>query len=111
EELYLESARLEIDDRRPADAAPHLEAFVRMAPRDPRGYFYRGQVLLLTSQPQQAEECFRRALHHDPAHLDSCLAMGRLLLRQGRAAEARGMLESFAERAGRREVVLADLAS
>ncbi|MBI2944858.1 MAG: tetratricopeptide repeat protein [Candidatus Wallbacteria bacterium] len=111
EELYLESAKLEVADGRPADAVAHLEAFIRMRPRDPRGHFWRGEVSAALGQSRQAEECYRRALSFVPEHLDSCLALGRLLLRQGRAGEARRLLETFAKGAEHRHEVLADLAS
>jgi tetratricopeptide (TPR) repeat protein len=110
-ELYLESALLELEDRRVADATPHAEAYLRLAPRDPRGHLARGRIYLLNSQPQQAEQCFRKALGLEPEHLDTCLALGRLLLRQGRNAEAKRVFEGFASRSSRRESVLADLAS
>ncbi len=109
--LYLASGCLEIADRRPADAAPHLDTYIQMAPKDPAGHHHRGQAYLLAGHRYRAEECFRRALRFDPEHTDSYVSLGRLLLRSGRTNEARRLLEGYVTRTSRRQEVLGELAS
>lgn len=60
-----------------------------------------GRAALLSDEKAQAEVAFRRALDLDPADYESLLDLVGLLVHEGRAGEARGLLEHALEAAPR----------
>lgn len=48
-----------------------LRAAIRLSPKNPTGYFYRGQIAKQSGQIETAEQCFRKVLELDPDHRDA----------------------------------------
>ena len=78
---------------RGAEAANQFAAAVRMAPPSPEPLLNLG-LAVMTGQPGDAEQYYRRALAMDPASVRGHFNLGALLARAGRSAEA---IEQFRE--------------
>ena len=77
-----------------ASARTHLERAVALAPSMPEAQLNLGLVLIDLGEESAAEDRFRRALGLRPAYQLARERLADLLLRQGRADEARIVLSA-----------------
>jgi Flp pilus assembly protein TadD len=80
---------------RAAEAVPHLEAALKVAPNDLRTLDLLGLVYLDLDQPAAAEPVLRRALAIQPEDPEVLLHLGRALMALGRPEEARAFMEKY----------------
>jgi arylsulfatase A-like enzyme/Flp pilus assembly protein TadD len=73
-------------------ALKEIRAGVALAPRDPRALRTLGKVLLFKGDEDQAEQALRRSIESRPS-VDACLMLAQLLIKQGRHAEAKPLLD------------------
>ncbi len=77
-----------------------LESEDRLSQLDGSSAYYLGEAYRIRREPgdeDRAETLYRRALAAAPDHASSHGALGRLLMREGRAVEAREHLERYLE--------------
>lgn len=83
---------------RAGEALALFRRVVELTPHDAKGWSDLGQALeRVGASPVEVESHYRRALGLDPRLAETRLALGRLLLAGGRAAEAAAELERAAE--------------
>ena len=80
---------------RDREALKHLEAALQVTPGDVRALDQYGLVLVALDRPKEAEKAFRQAAALGPADWESRLHLGRVLMEQGRDAEARVWLGQY----------------
>jgi tetratricopeptide (TPR) repeat protein len=80
---------------RDAEALKHVEASLKLSPADVRALDLYGLVLVALDRPADAEKAFRRAATLARADWESRLHLGRALMEQGRAEEARQWLDQY----------------
>ncbi len=71
-------------------------AWLRRVPESAEAHELLGRALSANNQSVEAEQAFQEALRLNPAWLRPALALARLLLTKGRAADACGVMERFA---------------
>ena len=76
-----------------ARAGTYFKNVLLLSKQSFQAYFYLGQIHQENAELRQAEECFRNAAALQAKHVDVRLMLGRLLLSQGRIAEASSELE------------------
>jgi len=87
-------ARLAIDKKQYTDAVRFLENAIQLDPRRSIYHLELGRVLALNPRRrEEAEAVLRRAAEIDPSHADVYVALGDLLRRLGRDAEATAQYE------------------
>ena len=96
--LALGEAALRTFDARAAQEA--LQQATTAAPDDAEGHYFLGRAHRMAGDAEGAEASFRRALELLPEHTDARLALGGLLLDQGKFAEADTLYNELARRAG-----------
>jgi tetratricopeptide (TPR) repeat protein len=80
---------------RAEEAVPHLEAALKIAPKDVRTLDLAGQVYLELDQPGKAEKFLREALSVSPEDHEALLKLGRALMALERDEEAREVMEKY----------------
>lgn len=80
------------EDRR-AEAINALRTAINIKPSLPQPYDVLGEILEESNDEKGAEEIFRQGMAADPKHMAGRFALGRLLVKQGRLAEARQLWE------------------
>lgn len=95
-ESQVNLARLWLMQGRADAAVTQLRRTTAAAPDYPVGWSLYGQACLSAGHAASAEAALRRALELDPHHAAAGLALARLLLDTGRAADAMHLLESLA---------------
>ncbi len=80
---------------RAKEAVPHLEAALKIAPKDVRTLDLAGQVYLELDQPAKAEKFLREALSVNPDDHEALLKLGRALMALEREEEARQVMEKY----------------
>jgi len=80
---------------RAREAVPHLEAALKIAPKDVRTLDLAGQVYLELDEPAKAERYLREALRVDPDDHEALLKLGRALMALEREEEARQVMERY----------------
>lgn len=79
-------------ERRP-EAIAAYESALKINPRLFSVYESLGETALSAEDEKRAEELFRQAMIVDPTHMSGRFGLGRLLVKQGRLAEARELWE------------------
>ena len=82
-------------DGRDREALKHLEAALRVTPGNVRALDQYGLVLVALDRPKDAEKAFRQAAALGPTDWEARLHLGRVLMEQGREAEARVWLDQY----------------
>jgi arylsulfatase A-like enzyme/Tfp pilus assembly protein PilF len=108
-EYYL--ARSLLDRRRPAEAAPHLEKAVELAPTSAVAWAFLAGAYAQSGPIPKALEAVDRGLRVVPDNAELLAMRGRILLEQGDAAAARALLERARGREPRDPRVHVDLAN
>lgn len=80
---------------RAKEALPHLEAALKIAPKDVRTLDLAGQVYLELEEPAKAERYLREALSISPDDHEALLKLGRALMALEREEEARQVMERY----------------
>ncbi len=96
--LALGEAALYADESTRARTA--MEQLVVARPDDPDAHYLLGRTKAATGDVAGAEGSFRRALELAGSHNDARLALGDLLLNNGRAADADAAFQELAARSG-----------
>jgi len=84
---------LQWNDKRRAEAIAAYESALKINPRLFSVYESLGETVLLAKDEKRAEELFRQALATDPTHMSGRFALGRLMVKHERLAEARELWE------------------
>ena len=100
-----------VEKGRYAEALPHLEGALAMAPTSVPARVFLAQALGGARQPARALSVIGEGLARAPDNPELLQAQGGLLLRQGRAAEARAPLEKARARDAASVSVRVDLAA
>jgi len=85
---------LRFKDNQRAEAIEALQNVIRLNPKIPQAYDYLGEVYESAKDEKKAEEIFRQGMAADPKHMAGRFTLGRMLVKQGRLAEARELWES-----------------
>lgn len=102
-----QKAGMGLSDRQDLLAAKMwFENLLKKAPTWRGGHTNLGMVLLRLGDLEEAEAAFKEELAHYPASLEALANLGRLMVQNGRGAEARALLTRAFE-LDRRQVVLA----
>lgn len=80
---------LQYSDKERAEAISALQTAIKLKPTLPQPYNVLGQLFLESKDEKRAEETFRKGMEVDPNHVAGRFALGRLLVKQGKLAEAR----------------------
>jgi Tfp pilus assembly protein PilF len=75
-----------------SEALEHFEAAVDMNPEETSIWGKCGETLLLLERVEEAERYLRKALKLDGEHVETLITFSRLLIRQGKHADAREMV-------------------
>jgi predicted CXXCH cytochrome family protein len=94
---------------RNAEAVPLFEQVLASRANFVSAWVHLGQASARLERLDRAVECYRRALEIDPAQTDAYVGLGRVLLHQGKRAEAIRVLTQGATVAKRPAVVAAAL--
>ncbi|HKU44866.1 MAG TPA: tetratricopeptide repeat protein, partial [Polyangiales bacterium] len=70
------------------------------APDDPNAHYLLGRARRMAADAEGAEASFRKALTLSPGHSDTLIALGGLLLDQGKYEEADAVFQELASRGG-----------
>jgi tetratricopeptide (TPR) repeat protein len=84
---------LRFDVKQRAEAIAALRSAIRISPKLPEPYDLLGGILADAKDEKGAEEVFRQGMAADPKHMGGRFTLGRLLVKQGRLAEARELWE------------------
>jgi tetratricopeptide (TPR) repeat protein len=76
-----------------------FEGALALEPSLSRAYNSLGVVEVQTGHAEQAITLWKKAVELNPREFDTLFNLGDLLVREGRASEARGYFEAFARRA------------
>lgn len=85
---------LQNDDERRTEAIIALQTAIKLKPTLAEPYNILGNILLESKDEKTAEEIFRKGMEADPNHMAGRFALGRLLVKQGKLAEARQLWEA-----------------
>lgn len=77
------------DKERSAEAISALRTAIKLNPKLVDSYEVLGNVLAYTKDEKGAEEAFRQGMAADPKRMAGRFTLGRMLVKQGRLAEAR----------------------
>ena len=77
------------DEDRSAEAITALQTAIKLKPELLSAYETLGNVLKDSKDEKTAEEVFRKGIAADPKRMSGRFALGRMLVKQGRLAEAR----------------------
>ena len=77
------------DKQRQAEAIMAYETALRLNPRLWSAYDELGEIFESAKEQKRAEDLFRKGMATDPNHMAGRFALGRLLVKQDRLAEAR----------------------
>ena len=80
---------LKWDKQRQAEAITAYETALSIDPRLWSAYDELGAIFESANEQKRAEDLFRKGMAADPNHMAGRFALGRLLVKQGRLAEAR----------------------
>lgn len=84
---------LQYDKQRHAEAINALRTAIKLKPTLQQPYAILGNILAADKDEKGAEEVFRQGMAADPKQMAGRFALGRLLVKQGRLAEARKVWE------------------
>jgi len=84
---------LQYDKERHAEAINALRTAIKLKPTLQQPYANLGNMLAADKDEKGAEEIFRQGMAADPKHMAGRFVLGRLLVKQGRLAEARQVWE------------------
>jgi tetratricopeptide (TPR) repeat protein len=84
---------LAFDKKRRDEAVAALQAAMKINPALPKPYEILGSILQSEKDEAGAEKVFRQGMAADPKHMGGRFPLGRLLVKQGRLAEARELWE------------------
>ncbi len=84
---------LKWNEKRRSEAIAAYESALKINPRLFSVYEKLGQTMVLAEDQKRAEELFWQALAFDPRHMSGRFALGRLMVKQDRLAEARALWE------------------
>ena len=84
---------LQYDKDRRAEAIKALRTAIKLKPTLQQPYANLGNILIDDKDEKGAEQVFRQGMDADPKHMAGRFALGRLLVKQGRLAEARKVWE------------------
>lgn len=87
-----ELLQFDVDTR--AEAISALQTAIRLKPTLRQSYDILGNVLVEAKDEKGAEEIFRKGMEVDPKHMAGRFALGRLLVKQGKLAEARQLWDA-----------------
>jgi superkiller protein 3 len=82
------------DEKRRAEAITALRTAIRLNPKLQQPYGDLGGIFVAAKDAKGAEEVFRQGMAADPKHMAGRFELGRLLVKQGRLAEARELWEA-----------------
>ena len=85
---------IQFDKERHAEAINALRTAIKLKPTLQEPYAVLGNILLQDKDEKGAEEVFKQGMAADPKHMAGRFAFGRLLVKQGRLAEARQLWEA-----------------
>ncbi len=94
---------------RPKEAMAHLERAVEMRPNMHAAWFYLGIAQAELKRFDDAIRSYQRTLALEPTHSRAYLSLARVLLQEGRRAEAVRYLRHGAEHASRPEAIVTAL--
>jgi tetratricopeptide (TPR) repeat protein len=80
---------LRFDDKRRAEAISALQTAIKINPKLNDAYDYLGEIFETVHDEKQAEEIFRKGMEADPKRMAGRFTLGRMMVKQGRLAEAR----------------------
>jgi len=84
---------LEHDEQRQAEAISAYQSALKINPNLFAVYDSLGQLFVNVKDERKAEEVYRQGLAADPKHMSGRFQLGRLLVKQGKLAEARQLWE------------------
>jgi len=84
---------LRFDEKLRPEAIAALRSAIKINPAMPEPYDMLGGILESAKDESGAEEVFRQGMAADPKHMGGRFALGRMLVKQGRLAEARELWE------------------
>jgi tetratricopeptide (TPR) repeat protein len=96
--LALAEAGLAAHD--PAVASGALKQRFAVAPDDPNAHYLNGRARRMAADAEGAEASFRKALTLSPGQSDSLVALGGLLLDEGKYEEADAVFQELSSRGG-----------
>ncbi len=79
------------------EARVTLELAIRIRPDSSLAHNQLGNVYLMTSEPQRAEQYYRLAVKYDPENAEALFNLAGVLMSQGRYGEQREVLERFVQ--------------
>jgi tetratricopeptide (TPR) repeat protein len=80
---------LRFDVKRRDEAIAALQTVIRLNPKTRDAYDYLGEIFESAKDYKRAEEIFRQGMAADPKQMAGRFTLGRMLVKQGRLAEAR----------------------
>jgi tetratricopeptide (TPR) repeat protein len=84
---------LRFDEKRRDEAIAALETAIRLNPKLLSAYDDLGDLFAYAKDDKRAEETFRKGMAADPQHMAGRFHLGRMMVKQGRLAEARELWE------------------
>jgi tetratricopeptide (TPR) repeat protein len=84
---------LRFDEKRRYEAIAALQNVIRLNPTIREAYDYLGEIFESAKDYKRAEQVFRQGMQADPKHMAGRFTLGRMLVKQGRLAEARELWE------------------
>jgi tetratricopeptide (TPR) repeat protein len=94
-QLHKYTARIEglTQGDRQDEAIAHCQHILHFHPKYIQAYRLLGEACLAKEEPQQARECFQRALSADPENLATWIGLGNVYANQGMVPEAIWVME------------------
>jgi tetratricopeptide (TPR) repeat protein len=92
--ITYETAESAYTERRYDDATAMLEAYVQRKPENPWGHYMLGLSAWKAGDLEDARLALERSHELDPTHVKTLLNLGRVLLDQDRAGEAKERIEA-----------------
>lgn len=84
---------LRFDEKRQGEAITTLRTAIKLKPTLAQPYDDLGYILQSSKDEKGAEEIYRQGMAADPKHMGGRFALGRLMVKQGRLAEAHQLWE------------------
>ncbi|HEY5839761.1 MAG TPA: tetratricopeptide repeat protein, partial [Pyrinomonadaceae bacterium] len=84
---------LRFDEKRRNEAIAALETAIKLDPKMLSAYDDLGGLFAYAKDEKRAEEAFRKEMAADPQHMAGRFSLGRMMVKQGRLAEARELWE------------------
>ena len=84
---------LKFDEKRREEAITALETAIRLNPKILSAYDDLGELFAYAKDYKRAEEMFLKGIAADPKHMAGRFSLGRMMVKQGRLAEARELWE------------------